>query len=146
MGDELDFDLDAHKAGRSDQLRNATRAKVQSILARFGEERVLLKEGGRTSRGLVRSLTPFLRDLSGAGLELLTADEREAEFDRMQTILVGKARRVFDGERLSFEFRHRTASREVIRVILDAAPRTGKGWRCRRVFGRGKARVALPRV
>ncbi|MCY4476132.1 MAG: DUF4928 family protein [Chloroflexi bacterium] len=126
MGDELDFDLDAHKAGRSDQLRNATRAKVQSILARFGEERVLLKEGGRTSRGLVRSLTPFLRDLSGAGLELLTADEREAEFDRMQTILVGKARKVFDGERLSFEFRHRTASREVIRVILDAAHERGK--------------------
>ena len=126
MGDELDFDLDAHKAGRSDQLRNATRAKVQSILARFGEERVLLKEGGRTSRGLVRSLTPFLRDLSGAGLELLTADEREAEFDRMQTILVGKARKVFDGERLSFEFRHRTASREVIRVILDAANERGK--------------------
>lgn len=126
MGEELDFDVDAHKAGRSDQLRNATRAKVQSILDRFGEARVLLKEGGRTSRGLVRSLTPLLSELSGAGLELLTVEEREAEFDRMQSILVGKAREVFDAEKLSFEFRHRTASREIIRVILDAAHERGK--------------------
>ena len=126
MGDELDFDVDAHKAGRSDQLRNATRARVQSILARFGEARVLLKEGGRTSRGLVHSLTPLLRELSRADLGLLTKDEREAEFDRMQSILVGKAREVFDAEKLSFEFRHRTASREVIRVILDTAHERGK--------------------
>lgn len=126
MGGELDFDVDSHKAGRSDQLRNATRAKVQSILARHGEQRVLLKEGGRTSRGLVRSLTPLLEDLSNADLELLTQAEREAEFDRMQFMLVGKAREVFDAEKLSFEFRHRTASREVIRVILDAAHERGK--------------------
>ena len=126
MGGDVDFDVDSHKAERSDQLRNATRANVQGILARHGEGRVLLKEGGRTSRGLVRSLTPLLGELSNAGLELLTQDEREAEFDRMQLILAGKAREMFDAEKLSFEFRHRTASHEVIRVILDVAHERGK--------------------
>lgn len=126
MGDGLDFAVDSHKAGHSDQLRNATRSKVQSILARFGEERVFLKEGGRTNRGLVRSLTPLLTTLSDADLELLTPDEREAEFCRMQLFLAGKARNVFDAEKISFDFRRSTASREIMRVILDAADVRGK--------------------
>ena len=48
LRDNFDLDINAHKAPGSDQLRNATRANVQKILARFDEERVLLKEGGRT--------------------------------------------------------------------------------------------------
>ena len=46
LRDNFDLDINAHKAPGSDQLRNATRANVQKILARFDEERVLLKEGG----------------------------------------------------------------------------------------------------
>ena len=45
-----DFTLEiaAHKAEGSDQLKNATAANVQKILAEFGESRLLVKEGGRT--------------------------------------------------------------------------------------------------
>ena len=39
----FDLDVKAHKAAGSDQLKNATRANVQKVLASFGEKRVLLK-------------------------------------------------------------------------------------------------------
>ncbi len=54
LRDNFDLDIEAHKASGSDQLKNASRQNVQKILARFGEERILLKEGGRTNKGTFR--------------------------------------------------------------------------------------------
>ena len=75
----LTFDIESHKARGSDQLRNASLLNVQRILARFGEERTLLKEGGRTNRGLMRNLTPLFKELADAGLDQLSPHDRDIE-------------------------------------------------------------------
>ena len=118
---DFNLDINAHKAPGSDQLRNATRSNVQRILSRFGEERVLLKEGGRTNRGLVRNLTLLLDALSATSIEELSSDARDSELGNMQAVLVDKAREKFNAEKLSFDYGKDITSREVVRMILDSA-------------------------
>ena len=126
LRDNFDLDINAHKAPGSDQLRNATRANVQKILARFDEERVLLKEGGRTNRGLVKNLTPLLEALSVTRIKELSSDARESELGNMQAFLVDKAREKFNAEKLSFDYGKDMTSREVVRMILEMARNRGK--------------------
>ena len=99
----FDLDVRAHKAAGSDQLKNATRVNVQKVLARFSEERVLLKEGGRTNRGLMNNLTSLLKALSDAGMAQLSVEERETALGNMQSFLAAKARDIFNAEKLSFD-------------------------------------------
>lgn len=121
MRENLSFDIDAYKAPRSDQLRNATRPNVQRILERFGESRVLSGEGGRTNRGLMRNLAPLLQALSDMGIDRLSDEELSAAFDEMQSYLTDRARDEFNADKLSFAFDQGITSREVVGMILDAA-------------------------
>ena len=127
LRENLDFDIDAHKAAGSDQLRNATRPNVQRILARYGEERVLLQEGGRTNRGLMRNLMPLLETLSSAGMESLSQEDIDTELSKMQSYLAGKARDIFNAEKISFDYRQGVTSREVIGTTLSSARGRLKG-------------------
>ena len=122
----LDFEIQAHKAPGSDQLKNATRANVQKILARFGEERVLLQEGGRTNRGLMKNLTSLLEALSSSSIGDISPQNIDAELINMQRFLVEKARERFNAEKLSFEYRKDMTSRELIGLILDSARKRRK--------------------
>ena len=121
LRDNFDLDINAHKAPGSDQLRNATRSNVQKILARFKEERILLKEGGRTNRGLVKNLTPLLESLLNARIDDLSSETRSIALDDMQSFLVDRAKEQFNAEKLSFEYRREVTSREVVRMILESA-------------------------
>lgn len=121
LRDNFDLTIEAHKATGSDQLRNATRPNVQRILARFGEERILLKEGGRTNRGLMRNLQPLLKALSDAGMGLLAAETREVELGNMQSFLADKTRDIFNAEKISFDYRQDMTSREIVGMILESA-------------------------
>lgn len=122
----LDFEIQAHKAPGSDQLKNATRANVQKILARFGEERVLLQEGGRTNRGLMKNLTSLLEALSSSSIGDISPQNIDAELINMQRFLVEKARERFNAEKLSFEYRKDMTSRELIGLILESARKRRK--------------------
>ena len=126
LRDKFDIDINSHKAPASDQLKNATRTNVQKILARFDEERVLLKEGGRTNRGLVKNLESLLDRLSIAGLNELSPEDRDVELEKMQIFLVERARDKFNAEKLSFEYRRDTTSRELIGAILESADQRRK--------------------
>ncbi len=121
LRDNFDFDIEAHKATGSDQLRNATRKNVQKILARFGEERILLQEGGRTNRGLMKNLQPLLKALSDAGMENLALEDRELEIGNMHSFLAAKAKDIFNAEKISFEYRPGMTSREIVGTILESA-------------------------
>ena len=131
LRDNLDFDIQAHKAPGSDQLKNATRTNVQKILSRFGEERVLLQEGGRTNRGLMKNLTSLLEALSSSSIEALTPQNIDAELLNMQSFLVERAREKFNAEKLSFEYRKDMTSRELIGLLLDSARKRRKSGRCK---------------
>lgn len=121
-----DFDVEAHKTAGSDQLKNASRQNVQRILARFGEERILLQEGGRTNRGLMKNLQPLLEALSGAGMERLSPEAREREIGNLQAFLADKARDIFDAEKISFNYRPGITSREILGMILESARKRRK--------------------
>lgn len=123
---DFDLDVSAHKASGSDQLRNATIAGVQRILARHGEKRTLVKEGGRTNRGLMKNLAELLRALSIGGMQNLPNAEREAAIEAMQAFLVEKAREALNAPKLSFEYRGGMTSGEIISAILAAAEEKGK--------------------
>ena len=122
----FDLDIESHKAERSDQLRNASRRNVQLILARFGEERVLLKEGGRTNRGLMRNLTSLLQTLSDAGLGELSSHERDLELTAMQKFLAKRATDIFNSDKISFAYRQGMTSRRIIGEILQSGRERSK--------------------
>ena len=121
LRDKFELDIEAHKATGSDQLRNAGRQNVQKILARFGEERILLQEGGRTNRGLMKNLQPLLRALADTGMDQLPLESREFEIGNMQEVLVAKARDIFNAEKMSFDYRLGMTSREIVGKILASA-------------------------
>ena len=121
LRENFDLDIEAHKATGSDQLRNASRQNVQKILARFGEERILSQEGGRTNRGLMNNLELLLQALADAGMAQLPLDSRECEIGKMQAILADKARDVFNAEKISFDYRRDMTSREIVGAILASA-------------------------
>ena len=126
LRDNLSFDIDEHKASGSDQLKSASLRNVQRILERFGESRILLKEGGRTNRGLMRNLTPLLKALSETDIRHMSDEDRSAAFDDMQAFLAERAKDVFNAEKISFSYSQDIASREIVGKILDAAYERGK--------------------
>lgn len=117
----FNLDIAAHKASGSDQLRNATIAHVQKILARHGEKRTLLKEGGRTNRGLMKNLGALLHVLSEGGMQEMSSANREEAIDAMQKFLVQKAQEALNAPRLVFEYRGDMTSSDIIGAILKAA-------------------------
>ena len=141
----LDFEIQAHKAPGSDQLKNATRANVQKILARFGEERVLLQEGGRTNRGLMKNLTSLLEALSFSSIGDISPQNIDAELINMQMFLVEKARERFNAEKLSFEYRKDMTSRELIGLILESARKRRKSGEVAEYLVRAKLALRFPR-
>ena len=127
MRSNFSLEIESHKAERSDQLRGASAPRVQEILSRFGEDRVLLKEGGRTNRGLMKNLAPLLGMLSDAGISELTESERDSEFTKIQAFLAEKARDIFNADKISFDYSPGITSRAVVGAILDSGRNRGKG-------------------
>ncbi|MCY4092973.1 MAG: DUF4928 family protein [Caldilineaceae bacterium] len=123
---ELDFRIESHKATGSDQLRNAGARNVQEILSRYGEERVLSKEGGRTNRGLMKNLEPLLKLLSETGIEKLSLKERDKALESMQKFLAARAKDILNSGKISFEYTAGMTSREVVGNILGSARRRQK--------------------
>lgn len=118
---EFTLDLERHKAAGSDQLRNATGPNVRNILTRFGESRLLLREGGRTNRGLMHNLAPLLAGLAGTDLEQRSEAERLVAIDAMQSFLVERAKDIFNADWISFDYSPGVSSREIVGKILSAA-------------------------
>ena len=117
----LSFDIDDHKAARSDQLRNATPTNVRNILSRFNESRVLSREAGRTNRGLMTNLAPFLEALSATDIGNLNSEDRGTAIEAMQSFLVARARDIFNADVISFEYSPNASSREIVSKILGVA-------------------------
>ncbi len=121
LRDDLAFNIESHKTEGSDQLKNASRANVQRILARFQETRVLLQEGGRTNRGLMTNLTPLLASLRDSNIIRLKQGDRDMAIDKMQSFLADRAKDLFNADKISFEYSSNISSREIVDKILEAA-------------------------
>lgn len=123
---ELEFDISYHKAPNSDQLRNATRNNLKTILARHGEDRTFLKEVGRTNRGLMQNMELLLSTLAGSGITELAEDELSEAIDVMQSFLVQRVRYFLDSDKISFNYNANMTSREIVARIIDTANKRQK--------------------
>lgn len=118
---EFTLDIERHKAAGSDQLRNATGPNVRNILSRFGENRILLREGGRTNRGLMHNLAPLLTSLASSDIVQLNEADLTVAIDAMQEFLVERAKDIFNADWISFDYNSSVSSMEVVERILAAA-------------------------
>ncbi len=121
LRDNLSFSVDDHKAAASDQLKNATPANVRNILARFNESRTLSREAGRTNRGLMTNLAPFLEAIATTDIVDLSPENRSTAIEAMQAFLVARARDIFNADVISFEYTPNASSREIVSKILRVA-------------------------
>ena len=144
MRSDFSLEIESHKAERSDQLRNASGPRVQEILARFGEDRRLLKEGGRTNRGLMRNLAPLLDMLADAGIENLSEDDRDSAFTEIQAFLAERARDIFNADKIAFDYRHGITSRAVVGAILESGRERGKAGEVAEYLAGAKLALRFP--
>ena len=121
LQDMPNLNIESHKTTGSDQLKNASKSNVQKILARFGENRVLLQEGGRTNRGLMTNLAPLLNRLKSSDITQLEKGDRDMAIEAMQSFLADRASDLFNSDKISFQYNSGTSSREIVSKILKAA-------------------------
>lgn len=112
------------------QVRTS-RSVIQSILKRFSEERVFLKEGGRTTRGTRTAAEHLVERLNGfdeaSQLQELSQLARGAVIDELQQWLVTKVQWYFQQQRLEVEIDPSKPMSDAIHSILDAAEAKRKG-------------------
>jgi Domain of unknown function (DUF4928) len=121
------LNIDAHRARQGQaQIRGAGKAGTRKILAKFGEARPFLSEGGRTNRGLPGDIAGLLDALASAQLESLSVTERNQILNKVQEYLVGRVSEYFSRERVKFVYNPATTAWEGVHSILEAARGVGK--------------------
>lgn len=127
LKENFKLNINAHtaKKGKS-QIAGAGHAALKKILADFGETRPLLKEGGRTNRGLRGDIESLLNSLSRAGLQKHSIMDRNGIIEDLQRFLVAKIQEIHSRERLKVVYDRAQSTYEFIRLILAAAQATGK--------------------
>jgi hypothetical protein len=121
------LDLDQHRAKRGQsQIEGAGKSSTQKILAKFGETRKFLEEGGRTNRGLAGEIGRLLDTLKSARLENLSTDERNRILTEVQEFLVSKVGEYFSRERVKFTYNPANTAWHCVHIILETAREGGK--------------------
>lgn len=120
------LDLDAHRAGGRGQLRGAGAGALRRILAKFGETREFLKEGGRTNRGGPGDMATMLKAISSMKLESLNAKERVAIIEDLQGFLVEKVKEYHSRQRLKVSYDPAKTTFQTIADLLSLARSNGK--------------------
>ena len=126
LRDDYDLDIDAHTARGGAQVRGLTPAKVAEILARFGEERHFLREGGRTNRGARGAVASLLMSLRPLALEKISKPERDCVLEALQGYLVQRVVEYFNRQRLAPSYDPASSTWHAIHEILEKAKEAGK--------------------
>jgi hypothetical protein len=118
---KTDYDLDFSKYLSDDgmQVKGASGEKTKKILARFGETRPFLVEGGRTSRGTPRRIQSLLEFLKSKKLEDFSSDQRHEIFHQFQSFLVDQVREFFNRKKIKIVFNPNMSSFQVISSIIN---------------------------
>ncbi len=121
------FNLDPgdHLTEKGGQVRGLGGPKLSKILQTFGEARVYLAEGGRTSRGSIQNMTALLTFL---GRLHFPSDEvgRIETLSSFQSIVFEKVREYFLRKRIDFVFDANSSTCEQIRLIFSEADRRNR--------------------
>jgi len=141
---DFDLSIDAHTAAGGSQIRGASGEAVRSILVRFGESRRFVSEGGRTNRGLRGDVANMLGSLTSAGLDELTASERNWILSDLQGFLVEKVREFHGRQRLKVTYDPSKSSRQAVGDLLASAREVGKGGQVAQYLVGAKLQLRFP--
>jgi hypothetical protein len=124
---DYSLDMEAHTAEGGAQIIGLGKRRTSKILARFGETRPFLEEGGRTNRGTRKNIRALLEALASLGLDALSQADRIAILAEMQRwLVVEKVSEYFSRKRVKFDFIPEQTAWQTIHDILVAAKLVGK--------------------
>jgi len=122
----FDTDINTYTARGGSQIIGASGAALAIILARFGETRPFLSEGGRTNRGLRGDVASMLAAIEAASLGGLQAAERDDILAALQGFLIQKVRDFHNRQRLSLAYNPTKSTWQFVRDLLSLARTLGK--------------------
>jgi hypothetical protein len=140
------LDLASHQAGGRAQLRGLNPSSVQAILARFGETRQFVGEGGRTNRGGPGDVQRLLEALRPLKLESESATIRNSTLDEFQRLLVEKVQEYHGRKRLEISYNASVTTWAAVREILDQARQVAKAGPVAQYLVGAKLQLRFPKV
>jgi hypothetical protein len=126
LKEDFNLDIDAHTAKGGSQVSGASGESVKRLLARFGEQRPFVSEGGRTNRGLRGDIKGMLQAIDASGLAGASAGKRALLLEKLQQFLVERVKEFHNRQRLKFPYDPSKSMRQSVRDLLIAAKETGK--------------------
>jgi hypothetical protein len=109
------LDSEAFIAESGTQVSGLGVAPVQAILKRRGIERILAREGGRTSRGSVGKMRKYIEFLNNA------AEKGQIDFNQVELFWIQKVEAFFAGEPFKIKLDPSKGLRAVVRDVLEQA-------------------------
>ena len=126
LQESCDLDINAHTAAGGVQIKGTGGRAVSELLARYGETKPFLAEGGRTNMGLRGDMKALLNQLAKTELAKLPLDERVVVLDELQRFLVTKVREYPTRPGLKVKYDPAASVTASVHGWLDVARRHGK--------------------
>ena len=126
LKENFTLNIDEHTAKGGSQVKGASGEAVRRILAKFGETRPFVSEGGRTNRGLRGDIRDMLEAMAKMGLNETSSEGRSAILDELQRFLVCKVCEFHNRQRIKFVYDAKKTTRQCVKDILAAARQTSK--------------------
>lgn len=126
LKEDFSLDLADHRAEGGAQIRGTGGHAVAAILARHGDERSFLAEGGRTNRGAPAAIEALLQRLTGTGIEDLSNDDRNRVLEGVQRFLVEKVAEYHSRERIRFNFSDQASATALVARLMATAREQGQ--------------------
>ncbi len=140
------LNIDNHTAKGGSQISGASGEAVKKILARFGENRPFVIEGGRTNRGLRGDIESLLQALQQVKLEKLEPTDRNTILDALQYFLVTKVSEFHSRQRLKIEYDPTSTTQHMIHSLLIEAGQTGKRGAVAQYLIGAKLQIRFPNI
>lgn len=115
------LEYQAYFTAKGAQIKDISGPRVKKILARFGENRRFLSEGGRTSRGGPRALEKMLLFFKDLISDDLDEDSRNELLNGFQIFLVERIREFFDQKKVKLVFDPKLSTWQTIHNLIKAS-------------------------
>lgn len=122
----FDLSLESHRTRGGSQISGVSGAAVKKLLARHGEMRRFLSEGGRTNRGGPEAVKSLFQTLQSLGASAMNEAERLHLLECVQGFLVSKVREYHELARIKAGFEASWTTHEFIARLMATAKEEGK--------------------
>ncbi|PKO23927.1 MAG: hypothetical protein CVU38_01535 [Chloroflexi bacterium HGW-Chloroflexi-1] len=126
LQESCDLDISNHTVAGGVQIKGTSGQAVRKLLARYGETRPFLAEGGRTNMGLRADIKALLNQLAKTDLARLPLDERSVVLGELQKSLVAKMQEYPTRPGLKVKYDPTASVAASVRGWLDLARQHGK--------------------